>query len=134
MTEKFSVQFANEAFYLAFLGGDFAAMDGLWAHDTDVGCIHPGWEPLLGREQVMESWNAIFANSELPEFEYREVSTTLSSDCAIVLTYEIFEEAFLVATNIFVREDDAWKIIHHQSGGCPPMTDEDEIGAEPLLQ
>ncbi len=109
-------------------------MDELWARGIEIGCIHPGWEPLLGREAVMESWEAILNNSEIPEFEYREISIQLRGDFAIVLTYEIFEEAALVATNIFIREDDNWKIVHHQSGGCPPVSEEDEQAGRPVLQ
>lgn len=133
MSENLAVQFANEAFYLAFLSGDFAAMDALWASQTDVACIHPGWEPLLGRDAVMESWKSIFSESEIPDFEYRELSTLVRGDFAVVLTYEIFDDAFLISTNVFSREDHNWKIIHHQAGGCPPVED-DEGPATPVLQ
>ena len=120
MSDELSLQFANDAFYIAHLNGDFAAMDAVWAHDAEVSCIHPGWGPLTGRAEVMESWRAILAHPDPPGFEYRQVAVQLHGACALVLAYEIFEEAFLIATNIFVTEDGGWKMVHHQSGGCPP--------------
>ena len=57
-----SVLTANDAFYAAFRAQDLVAMDILWSRDARVLCVHPGWEPLEGRELVMRSWRAIFEN------------------------------------------------------------------------
>ena len=43
MSELDAILFANEAFYHAFADGDSAAMEALWASQTPVCCIHPGW-------------------------------------------------------------------------------------------
>jgi hypothetical protein len=34
--------------------------------------------------------------------------------------------ARLVATNVFVREGGAWKMVHHQAGPLPPAREESE--------
>src|ERR1051326_4588679 len=47
---------ANEAFYRAFNQKDTAAMSVVWSESVEVGCVHPGWNVLTGREPVMESW------------------------------------------------------------------------------
>ena len=61
MSEREAVLFANDAFYLCFAGEDVDSMDGLWASNAPVTCIHPGWEALYGREEVLESWRSIIA-------------------------------------------------------------------------
>jgi hypothetical protein len=45
-----SVLFANETFYLAFSHRDFDAMERLWARESPVLCIHPGWPALTLRK------------------------------------------------------------------------------------
>ncbi len=35
---------------------------------------------------------------------------------AIVVCYETVGQFTLVATNVFVREEGAWRMVHHQSG------------------
>ena len=46
------VEFANEAFYLAFEGKDYDAMAHLWSHEREIVCLHPGWPALIGRDEV----------------------------------------------------------------------------------
>ena len=60
MSEHAAVNFANEAFYVAFSTRDLEAMDALWARQAPVTCIHPGWNALTGRDAVMESWHERF--------------------------------------------------------------------------
>ena len=50
MHDRMALLFANEAFYAAFAGHDYAAMEALWARHAPVACIHPGWGVLEGRE------------------------------------------------------------------------------------
>jgi len=119
VSDKAAVLFANEAFYVAFLSGDYDAMDGLWAREAQVSCIHPGWHHLMGRDVVMESWHSLIHNSELPDMKYSNAVASVYGEMAVVICYETFPEAVLVATNIFVKEGGAWKIVHHQAGGSP---------------
>src|SRR6185312_7096303 len=57
---------ANDSFYRAFNQRDLEAMDMLWSHSSEITCIHPGWNLLSGREDVMESWEAIMSNPAQP--------------------------------------------------------------------
>ena len=47
---------------------------------------------------------------------------------AVVICYEVFTEGTMVATNVFVREEGEWRIMHHQASASPPppVTDEPE--------
>ena len=122
MAENEAVLFANEAFYRAFADGDLAAMDAVWASVAPVACIHPGWNLLDGREAVMASWRAILDSPNRPDISSVGGAATTYGDTAVVTCYEAVVEGYLVATNIFIREAGAWKMVHHQAGPTPPPT------------
>lgn len=106
---------ANEEFYAAFTARDASRMDVLWARGTGVTCIHPGWRPLVGRDEVMASWDAILANPAQARVVAGGASVTLMGDVATVLCREFVAGSALVATNVFVREAGSWRITHHHS-------------------
>ncbi len=117
MSELDAVLFANEAFYRAFADRDIDAMDKAWAQDISVACLHPGWPPLEGRDQVMQSWLSILANPEAPKIRYRDARAHLHGDTGYVICYEEIDGQFLIATNLFVRQSGrTWRMIHHHSG------------------
>lgn len=124
MSDRVAVEFANEAFYVAFAAGDVKAMEELWARAVPVTCIHPGWAPLFGRADVMESWGAILTGSGRPKIRVRNARVLLLGDVAYVVCHEVIERAFLIATNVFVREKGTWKMVHHQAGETPPPPEE----------
>jgi ketosteroid isomerase-like protein len=107
---------ANQEFYRAFADGDFSTMDELWSRREDVVCIHPGWPPVHGREDVMASWRGILADPPSPAIKAVDEEVYLLGEAAMVLCSETIGEIFLVATNLFVREDGNWRIIHHHAG------------------
>src|SRR5262245_20950687 len=111
---------ANEAFYAAFSHRDAAAMDGLWAAVAPVACIHPGWDVLTGREEVMESWRAILESPSAPRIRCNRPTAQVLGEAAFVVCLEEISSAAagteLIATNIFAREAGVWKMVHHQAG------------------
>ena len=112
--------FANDAFYQAFRTQDLAAMDRVWARQSPVACIHPGWSALTARDDIMESWQAIFANPEAPDIACRGAKAYVSGQQSFVICYELLGKGLLAATNIFVMEAGIWKMVHHQAGPCSP--------------
>jgi ketosteroid isomerase-like protein len=106
---------ANQAFYDAFLRGDLLVIEALWASRAPVACIHPGWSALHGRAEVIESWRAILGGGSGPEVRCTHPRAAVIGDSAYVICGESIEGAELVATNLFVREDGAWKLVHHQA-------------------
>ena len=131
MPDQAAVLFANDAFYLAFATKDIAAMDQVWATNTPVTCIHPGWDMTAGRNAVMESWRDILASPNAPEIRSHNASVSVIGDTAYVVCTEILEDkGFLIATNIFVREGSLWKMVHHQAGAVPPPSKE-TLSSEP---
>ena len=119
MAHETAVLFANESFYLTFTNRDADAMDSIWSARDMVTCIHPGWPPLRGRNPVVQSWRDILDNPSAPEVTCQDARAYVNGSMAYVLCTEILAGGQLAATNIFVIEDGAWKMIHHQAGSMP---------------
>jgi ketosteroid isomerase-like protein len=117
-TVEEAVLSANTAFYRAFAERDIERMDSLWAKDKPVAVIHPGWIGLEGRDAVMSSWKGILANPASPDIRIKNARAHVYGDVAFVICYEVVNESVLIATNIFVLQDDHWKIVHHQAGAA----------------
>lgn len=115
MSDEAGVLAANGAFYAAFADGDFGAMDGLWARKAPVACVHPGWPPMQGREKVIGAWQGILQNPPRPAIRPFGEHVMMLGDVGVVVGFEIIGNVTLVATNIFVREDGAWRMVHHQA-------------------
>lgn len=126
MSDEQAVLLANEAFYRAFSERDQKAMRGLWATETEVVCIHPGWAPLESLAAVMESWGAILGNPDAPLVRCRDARVNMIGDVAVLICYEVIGQGVLVATNMFVRERGNWKMVHHQAGPAPSPTPTEE--------
>lgn len=128
MGEEAAVAFANEAFYLAFTTRDLKGMGEIWARNRDVVCIHPGWQPLYGLDDVMQSWAGILGSKAAPSVSCKWPRIHLLSDqVAFVTCFEVLEEGILSATNVFVKEHGTWKVVHHQASPTanPPKLEDD---------
>ncbi len=119
------VEAANAALYAAFETADVDAMQDVW-DDVDPGalvCVHPGWPMLRGRSAVLRSWSAVMAGTEYIQFFLTDVHVTVVGDSAVVTCTEnvltsadVGENASVVATNVFVRRPDGWRLqVHHGS-------------------
>src|SRR4051812_20705401 len=107
---------ANEAFYAAFQRHDARAMEELWAADAPVACLHPGWEPLLGRDAVIRSWRGILLGGGAPEsIRCERAHAHVYGDAAFVICAEVVPGVEMAATNFFVRERGRWRLTHHHS-------------------
>lgn len=121
------VTLANEAFYRAFESLDIGEMDKVWAHQEYVTCIHPGWSMRVGWPMVRDSWVVIFNNLFSMGFSLTELQVQVAGDVAWVICTENIssrhtdstQNSRVVATNLFERMDEGWKIIHHH--GSPLM-------------
>lgn len=124
MDEEQPVLAANEAFYAAFQHRDYAAMDSVWAKQGPVACIHPGYDALVSRADIMSSWADILSNPSAPEIQFENARVLLVENFAVVLCHEKVESTTLAATNVFRKIDGAWHIIHHQAGPVARLTAE----------
>jgi len=110
---------ANEAFYRAFQrasqGGDIAEMENLWSGTAPVGCIHPGWTALRGREAVLASWRSILGSGRAPRVVCTNPTAHVLGESGFVLCEERVGTAALIATNVFALEGGVWKMVHHHA-------------------
>jgi uncharacterized protein (TIGR02246 family) len=136
--DRAEVEAVNEAFYAAFEAADLDAMTDLWAEGAETLCIHPGSLPVRGTSAINRSWALIMANTPYIQFFLTDVETSVHQDVAAVtctenvLTAAEMEEggdftgARAVATNVFVRTEEGWRLwIHHASPVLSGATDED---------
>ena len=132
------VEMVNGEFYAAFERGDLDAMTEIWLDDPHTLCIHPGAEPLRGAASITRSWALIMANVPYIQFFLTDVQVTVHEDVASVTCTEnvltaneetaqdSFTGAKAVATNVFVRTEDTWRLwIHHASPVISVEHDED---------
>ena len=133
MTDSKEVEVANGAFYEAFESADLDAMLDLWLDDPETLCIHPGALPVRGTSQIGRSWALIMANTPYIQFFLTDVEVSVHGDVASVTrtenvltgddSPEVFGGARAVATNVFIRTPDGWRLwIHHAS---PVLSGED---------
>ena len=112
---------ANEAFYEAFESLDITKMDKVWAQQDYVTCVHPGWTLRSGWPQVRDSWVLIFNNTFSMEFELTDLQVQVAGDIGWVICVEniksrqgeALQETRALATNLFERMGEEWKMIHH---------------------
>ena len=121
------VRSANQRFYAAFEALDLKAMEDLWAHDEQVQCVQPGWELLLGWEEVRERWARIFKNTKRVRVALSGVWVRVEGNvgwvaCTARVTTafaEGFDEATVQATNIFVQRSGQWLLVSHHASPVP---------------
>ncbi|MEV0089951.1 nuclear transport factor 2 family protein [Streptomyces sp. NPDC050738] len=137
-----AVELANTAFYETMERGDFDELSDLWLsgdEELEISCIHPGWPVLTGRGEVLRSYALIMANTEYIQFFLTDVKVALAGDTALVTCTENIlsggpaEESgelgplvgqLVVATNVFRRTMDGWKLWSHH--GSPVLAESDE--------
>ena len=126
-----ALEFANDAFYQAFAAGSLESMEAVWAEQSNVFCVHPGWAPLANRVDVMASWREILANAGPVAVSAVAPKATILGDVGLVCCYERFGNQHLVASNLFVRADGRWRMIHHHAGPLSRVPDEARVPDAP---
>ena len=114
MTEEDAILAANAAYYRAFRMGDDALMGRVW-QDGAITCEHPGWPPIHGRTAVLASYRGIMSNPNQPEVACQDEQVFVTSDVARVICVEAVAGVRLIATNLFLRAGETWRMIHHQA-------------------
>jgi ketosteroid isomerase-like protein len=106
-------------------------MEAVWAHDDSVECVQPGWDLLLGWDEVRERWERVFANTSRARVGLSGVRVRVEGGvgwvaCTAHVTTAFadgFDEAVVQATNIFVLRDGAWLLAAHHASVLPSATE-----------
>jgi hypothetical protein len=126
-----ALEFANEAFYQAFANADMAAMDAIWANRPNVFCNHPGWAPLTSRDEVMASWRDILGEGRPIPISCRLPRASPFGETGLVCCFEQFGNQYLVATNLFLRENGLWRMVHHHAGPLARVPEDLAVAEQP---
>ena len=73
----------------------------------------------------MTSWQQILSSVHSPDIRCCNATAYVNDSVAYVVCHETLSNSTLIATNIFILEDNLWKLIHHQAGPTPGLLDED---------
>ena len=119
MVEEPVVLAANAAFYRAMREGDLGAMDALWSCRRSVSCTHPSGPAITGREAIMRSWRCILLEGGPVAIHPRGARALVSGRTALVLCEEVDGALVLMASNCFVHEAGAWRMLSHQAAAVP---------------
>lgn len=116
-------------FYEALQRGDLDALMALWADDDEVVCVHPGGGGrLVGPAAIRASFEAIFANGGIPVVP-QQVHRLQQLGSAVhhlverieVVTPEGRQVGWVVATNVFVKTAEGWRIVAHHASPAEPQ-------------
>ena len=118
---------AEAQFYDALRDGDLDRVMAVWADEEDIVCVHPGGARVVGPRAVRAAFEAIFASGQLAVHpEHVKVVQAMGSAVHSVLeridvvTVEGPRTGWVVATNVYVKTGQGWRMVaHHASPGAP---------------
>jgi ketosteroid isomerase-like protein len=119
-----SPQDAEDAFYDAIDERDAERLRGVWEDSPDIACLLP-MQPLLHGEQVHEAWTPLFRGDFHLDIEVGHIRWLETGDLAIHYLEERVgvpgrpAQPPVLATNIYRRGADGWRMILHQNSPAP---------------
>jgi ketosteroid isomerase-like protein len=125
------VEEANLRFYRAFETLDLARMEAVWLHTERAQCVHPGWPLIVGWAAIRDSWETIFANTIEMRFTIGDARVVGGPEVAwVTCTENILADVqgrvsvtSLLATNVFERAPEGWRMVHHHASHVLGSTD-----------
>lgn len=121
-----SAKDVEAAFYEALARSDLEAMMAVWSEDEEVICVHPGGPRVQGLAAVRESWRELFDGN--PKLDVR-VSQGVAQNFMMVAVHCVMEFITLqgddqlgppiIATNVFTRGADGWRMVVHHASPAP---------------
>lgn len=127
-TRSFATGSADDveaAFYEALQAGDIDQLMACWADEDDIVCVHPGGGRQVGVAAIRASFEALFAHGTVRAHPQRirrvqAMGASLHSvvERVDILTPEGPAHAWVVATNVYHKTAQGWRLVaHHASPG-----------------
>ena len=115
------------AFYEALQNGDIEKLMACWGDDDDIVCVHPGGARLVGPAAIRATFDAMFSNGTIraQAIKVRKVETMSASVHSVLERIEVLTEegprhAYVIATNVYHKAAQGWRMVaHHASPGTP---------------
>src|SRR5450830_103318 len=104
---------------------DLEKLMACWADEDDIVCVHPGGPRLIGMGAIRAAFDAMFSNGSIRAWSegVRKIESLVSSVHNVrerieVLTDEGPREAYVIATNVYHKTAQGWRLVaHHASPG-----------------
>ncbi len=115
------------AFYEALQSGDIEKLMVCWADEDDIVCVHPGGPRVVGAGAIRAAFEAMFANGSIraQAEKVRKVEAMSASVHSVLERIEVLTEegprhAYVIATNVYHKTAQGWRMVaHHASPGTP---------------
>ena len=115
------------SFYDAMRHGDVDKVMACWADDEEIACVSPGGPRTVGTVAVRAAFAATLATGPV-HITIEHVRRMETAVCAVhhvtekvqAVTSEGLQTAFVIATNVYLRTPQGWRMVaHHASAGMP---------------
>jgi ketosteroid isomerase-like protein len=134
MSSEDEVRGASAQFYASLnrmLDGDAAPLAAVWSHDPTVSTLHPIGGRQTGWDEVRGSFEQVGQLATGGRVDLRDQSLQVEGDVAWEVGIEqgqatLAGERIVIAqrvTNIYRREPEGWKLVHHHTDISPAMLD-----------
>jgi ketosteroid isomerase-like protein len=134
MADDHEVREASQRFYAALnrmANGDSSAMAEVWSHEASVTAMHPIGGREVGWDAVRGSFEQVAKLSSDGKIELAEQLIQVAGDVACEIGIERGQitlgghQATIDqrVTNIYQRQQGAWKLVHHHTDTSPGMLD-----------
>ena len=115
------------AFYEALQTADIDKLMACWADEDEVVCVHPGGPRVVGVGAIRAAFDNMFSNGSIKAtpLRVRKIESLASAVHNVlekiqVMTEEGPREAYVIATNVYHKTAQGWRMVaHHASPGTP---------------
>ena len=132
MSSEDEVRAASAQFYAALnsmMVGDAAPLADIWSHGANVSTMHPIGGREAGWDEVRGSFEQVARLASGGHAELRDESIQVAGDMAYEVGIEqgqatLAGEQIAIehrVTNVYRREAEGWKIVHHHTDLSPAM-------------
>jgi ketosteroid isomerase-like protein len=127
------------AFYEAMHKGDIEQLMACWAEEDDIVCVHPGGARMIGAAAIRTTFEAMFNIGSVQAFPQKihKIQALASAvhhlvERVEVLTPQGAQHAFVIATNVYHKTPQGWRMVaHHTSPGTP--AEQTDVGGQPTV-
>ena len=124
------------AFYDALRAGDLDRLMACWADEDEMVCVHPGSGRLVGVLAIRAGFEALLSQGgvAVQATQICKIESLTSAVHSVIEVLQIMtpqgaRQAHVVATNVYHRTAQGWRIVaHHASPGTPAA---DAVAAPP---
>ena len=127
-------------FYEALRQGDIERLMSCWADEEEIVCVHPGGPRLIGAGAIRANFEAMFANGtvQAQPTQVHKVDSLASAMHHLVERVEVLgangpQTAFVVATNVYHKTPQGWRMVAHHASPGTPIAPEDLTSTPSVL-